>query len=74
MEAAALAEGWSPSQATVSYKYYTPAASAGTPGTWTAGACVNGVRTPGLVQMVTIGITSTDGNVLRTMQVVKSDV
>ena len=74
VEAAALAEGWSPGQATVTYQYYTPAASAGSPGTWTSGACVNGVRTVGLVQMVTIGITNTDGNVLRTIQVVKSDV
>jgi hypothetical protein len=74
VEAAALAEGWSPSQATVSYQYYTPAASAGTAGTWTAGPCLNGIRTPGLVQMVTIGITNADGTVLRTMQVVKSDV
>jgi Tfp pilus assembly protein PilV len=74
VQAAALAEGWAESQATVSYKYYSPAANAGSPGTWTSGACVNGVRTPGLVQMVTIGITNSDGNVLRTIQVVKSDV
>jgi hypothetical protein len=74
VEAAALAEGWSPSQATVSYQNYSPASSAGNAGTWTSGACVNGVRTPGLVQMVTIGITNSDGTVLRTIQVVKSDV
>lgn len=74
VEAAAISEGWSPTQATVSYQYYSPAASAGNPGTWAPGACLNGVRTPGLVQMVTIGITSTDGRVIRTIQVVKSDV
>jgi prepilin-type N-terminal cleavage/methylation domain-containing protein len=74
VQAAALAEGWSPSQATVSYKYYSPAANASNPGTWTSGACVNGVHTVGLVQMVTIGITNSDGTVLRTIQVVKSDV
>jgi Tfp pilus assembly protein PilV len=74
VQAAALAEGWDQSQATVAYQYYTPAANAGSPGTWTSGACVNGVHTPGLVQMVTIGITNSDGNVLRTIQVVKSDV
>jgi prepilin-type N-terminal cleavage/methylation domain-containing protein len=74
VEAAALAEGWQVSQATVSYQYYTPAASAATAGTWQAGACPGGVRPDGLVQMVTIGIQSTDGRTLRTIQVVKSDV
>ena len=74
VQAAALAEGWASNQATVSYQHYAPAPAASTPGTWTAGACVNGVRTAGLVQMVTIGITSTDGKTLRTIQVVKSDV
>jgi hypothetical protein len=74
VEAAALAEGWSPSQATVSYQYYLPTADAATAGEWKPGPCVNGTRTPGLVQMVTIGMTSSDGNVLRTIQVVKSDV
>ncbi len=74
VQAAALAEGWQPSQATVSYQYYTPAASASSAGTWSAGACPNGVHTAGLVQLVTIGVTTPSGNVLRTIQVVKSDV
>ena len=74
VQAAALAEGWSASQAAVSYEYYTAAAAASSPGTWTAGACPNGVHTPGLVQMVTISLTSSDGSTLRTIQVVKSDV
>lgn len=74
VQAAVLAEQWQPSQFTVSYQHYTPAASATSPGTWEAGACVDGVRTPGLVQLVTIGITTPDGNSVRTIQVVKSDV
>lgn len=74
VEAAALAEKWNPSQASVSYQYYVPAASAANPGTWQAGACPDGVRTPGLVQMVTISITSPDGKNIRSIQVVKSDV
>lgn len=74
VQAAALAEGWDASHATVAYQYYTPAATANVGGTWTAGACPNGVRPAGLVQMITIGITSGDGKTLRTIQVVKSDV
>jgi hypothetical protein len=44
------------------------------PGTWMNGGCPNGVRPPGLVQMVRITVTSPDGRVTRTIQVVKSDV
>ena len=74
VEAAALAEHWDPSQASVSYQYYVPADAASVGGDWLAGACPDGVRTPGLVQMVTISITSPDGNNIRSIQVVKSDV
>lgn len=74
VEAAALAEGWAPSQATLSYKYYTPAATAAAEGSWTVGACPGGARPDGLVQMVTISVTGPDGKTLRSIQVVKSDV
>lgn len=74
VQAAALAEGWQASQASVAYQYYTPGATASTAGTWQSGACPNGVRTSGLVQMVTISLTAADGLTVRTVQVVKSDV
>lgn len=74
VQAAALAEGWQSSQAVVSYKYYVPAATATQAGTWQAGACPNGVRPDGLVQMVTITLTGPGARAVRTIQVVKSDV
>jgi len=74
VQAAALAEGWQSSQAAVSYQYYEPGASASTAGTWQSGACPNGVRSSGLVQMVNITLTAPDGLTVRTLQVVKSDV
>jgi len=73
-QAATLAEWNDKSLATVSYQHYEPAASAATGGTWQPDACVDGVRTPGLVQMVTISVTSPDHSHIRTIQVVKSDV
>ena len=73
-QAATLAEWNGKSLATVSYQHYEPAASAATGGTWQPDACVDGVRTPGLVQMVTISVTSPDHSHTRTIQVVKSDV
>jgi len=74
VQAAALAEGWQSSQAVVSYKYYVPAATATQAGTWQTGACPNGVRPDGLVQMVTITLTGPGARAVRTIQVVKSDV
>lgn len=74
VQAAALAEGWQSSQAAVSYQYYSPGSSAAAGGTWQAGACPSGVRSSGLVQMVTISLTAPDGLTVRTVQVVKSDV
>ena len=73
-EAAAMAEGWQPSQATATYQYFVANPNATLPGTWVNGACPNGVRPEGLVQMVRISVTSADGRVTRTIQVVKSDV
>lgn len=74
VQAAALAEGWDSSQTAVSYQYYEPAASATQSGTWQTGACPNGVRPDGLVQMVTITLTGPDARTVRTIQVVKSEV
>jgi prepilin-type N-terminal cleavage/methylation domain-containing protein len=74
VQAAALAEGWQSSQTSVSYQYYEPGATATAGGTWKSGACPSGVRSTGLVQMVTISLTAPDGMTVRTVQVVKSDV
>lgn len=76
VQAAALAKGWQASQATAVYQYYEPGSSAlaSTPGTWQSGACPGGTRTPRLIQLVTITITSESGSINRSIQVVKSDV
>ncbi len=73
-QAATLSEWNDKTLATLTYQHYEPAASASTPGQWKPDACVDGIRTPGLVQMVTIKITSPDHKHTRTIQVVKSDV
>lgn len=74
VEAAALAQGWEASQAVATYQYFVPASSPTLQGTWQAGACPGGLRPEGLVQLVTISVTSPDGKVHRSMEVVKSDV
>ncbi len=75
-EAAALSKGWQASSVSISYQHYLPGASAlaSTPGTWAAGACPGGARTPRLIQLVTVSITSESGAVTRSVRVVKSDV
>ncbi len=76
VEAAALSKGWPADRATATYQYYVPGASAlaSDPGTWASGACPGNARTPRLIQLVTISVTSASGNVTRTVKVVKSDV
>jgi len=74
VEAAALSKGWPASRAEASYQYYEPGSSATVAGTWKPGGCPNGVRTKGLVQLVTVTITNNSGRVKRSVQVVKSDV
>ena len=76
MEAAALSKGWPAGKATATYQYYVPGASAlaSDPGTWMPGACPGNARTPRLIQLVTISVTSASGKVTRTVKVVKSDV
>lgn len=75
-QAAALSKGWSASQVQVSYQHYVPGASAlaADAGTWASGACPGGARTPRLIQLVTVQVTSSTGDVSRTVKVVKSDV
>ena len=74
VEAAALSQGWEVSQAVATYEWYDPADSPTVLGTWNPGACPGGDRTEGLVQKVTITVISPNGDIRRTMQVVKSDV
>ena len=78
-KAAVQIEGWDPSQATVTQQYYVPGAAASDAGTWATGrpntpGCSADEPTDLLVQRVTITITSPDGKVTRTIEVVKSDV
>ena len=74
VQAAALAAGWDASKASASYQWYSPADLPTQLGTWNAGACPNGTRADGLVQMVTISVQSPDGKASRSLTVVKSDV
>lgn len=76
IQAAAISKGWSASQVSATYAYYEPGATAlaSDPGTWVDGACPGGVRTPRLIQRVTITVQSETGTINRTIQVVKSDV
>ncbi len=76
VQAAAVSKGWPASKVTATYQYYVPGASAlaATPGTWATGACPGNVRTPRLIQLVTITVTSETGKVTRSVRVVKSDV
>ncbi|MDO8392199.1 MAG: prepilin-type N-terminal cleavage/methylation domain-containing protein [Actinomycetota bacterium] len=85
VEAAALEHGWQPNQATAVYQYYDPVEPdpadlvnhPGSPieaGTWINGACPGTQRPEGLVQRVTITVTSPDGQITRSLVVVKSDV
>ena len=77
-QAAVLTEGWPASAVVVTQKYYEPSGDPTVAGQWTAGppatpACP-GVKADLLVQQVTLQITSPDGKVSRSIQVVKSDV
>lgn len=75
VEAAALETGWKSQQAVATYQYYVPGATSPVDaGTWVTGACPGSQRPDGLVQKVTITVTSPDGKVTRTLVVVKSDV
>ena len=75
-----IAKGWQASQVTATYEHYEPGTSLkavdGTPGQWVAGGCVGDPpkRTARLIQKVTITVTSDQGSVKRTIEVVKSDV
>lgn len=78
-KAAVQTEGWDPSRASVVQEYYVPGATAADAGTWATGkpaspGCSADEPTDLLLQRVTLTITSPDGKVTRSIQVVKSDV
>jgi len=78
-QAAVQTEGWAPDAATVTHEYYVPGSDATVQGTWQTGVagspgCPGPSPSDLLVQRVTISITSPDGKVRRTIEVVKSDV
>ncbi len=74
-QAAAQTQGWDASTATVVQQHFVPGANPTVQGTWAPLACASGTTPPPLaVQLVTITISSPDGAVHKTMQVVKSDV
>ncbi len=78
-QAAVQTQGWAPDTARVSQEYYQPGANPTAAGTWMSGppgstGCAGSTPTELLVQRVAISITSPDGKVTRTIEVVKSDV
>lgn len=75
VQAAALENDWQSSLATATYEHYVPGDnSPAEAGEWVTGACPGAQRPEGLVQRVTITITSPDGSISRSLVVVKSDV
>ena len=79
-QAAVLTQGWPASTVSVTHQYYVPGPTAAATGSWATGSNAGFPGCPGtspddlLVQRVSITVTSPDGNVRRTIQVVKSDV
>lgn len=78
-QAAVQTQGWDPGSVDLTHEYYVPGATPAVPGTWQTGtaaapACPNAAPEDLLVQRVTLSIASPDGQIRRTIQVVKSDV
>ena len=72
-------QGWSEDRASVKHAYYIPGATPAASGSWAVGTvgyegCQISTTTVGLVQRVTITITSPDGTIEREIEVVKSRV
>lgn len=75
VQSAVRAQGWEPDRVTgFKQEHFVPPALVSDPGTWAPGGCIADEPTDLLVQRVTMTITSPDGRVSRTIQVVKSDV
>jgi prepilin-type N-terminal cleavage/methylation domain-containing protein len=74
VQAAAQSQGWAAGQASAAYQHWQPGPTPTDQGQWVAGSCVGPDPTADLVQLVTITMTSPDGKLNRTIQVVKSRV
>ena len=74
VRAAAQSLGWVGSQTDVQQSHYVPGANPTVPGSWAGGACVGPVPDTLLVQRVKITVTSPNGRVVQSVEVVKSDV
>lgn len=76
VEAAALSKGWPATAASATYQHYVPgsSANASTPGAWEPGGCPDGIRTSGLLQLVTVTIENASGRTRRSIEVIKSDI
>lgn len=74
--AAVQSARWSTDQITVQYEWYEPGANAATAGTWHVDpdGCPDSGYTDELVQRITLTLTSPDGAVTRSIQVVKSKI
>jgi type II secretory pathway pseudopilin PulG len=67
VEAAVMTYGWPQTSASVGHEHLDG-------GVWVAGGCPSTGFYSGLVQRVTVTITSPDGRVSRTLQVIKGDI
>ena len=77
--AAVQAQDWPVSTVTVAHQYYVPGATATSTGSWVVGppsapGCSGAAPSDLLVQRVTVSLTSPDGKIHRSIDVVKSDV
>jgi len=66
--------GTSGAKVTAEYYWFEPGATASAPGTWRAGICPGDSYDDAVVQRIDISVMSSDGNVRRSMQVVKSRI
>jgi prepilin-type N-terminal cleavage/methylation domain-containing protein len=78
-QAAVQTQGWAPEQVSLVQQYFVPGANVTVAGTWASGsatspACQISTPTDGLVQRIRLTITSPDGSISRSVEVVKSDV
>ncbi len=73
-QAAVQSQGWAANSATLTHEHYVPGATSADPGSWVPGACDGAQPSDLLVQLVTITITSPDGRVEQSRQVVKSEI
>lgn len=78
-QAAAQTQGWPASTVSVDHRYYVPGVDATSTGSWVVGpasapGCSGAAPSDLLVQRVTVTLTSPDGKIRRSIQVVKSDV